>query len=420
MRTLLAICLIVSSLFAKGQNSVLEGFVIDDETNEPIYGIIIEHNNVIISFSDDNGRFVVQTDTLQWNDSITFRHLSYHNVTLPLKNLSNDSIVRLKSSYYELDAITIQPESQKKRINAIIKQFRRSSLQNPYWTDIHQTQSIILNGKPSGYIECTGKMFNLGLSETIPYMGNVLYPEHVRRTKEDVKYLDQQILRISEHTLLYHLYRFFDVAHPLGSYNKNFVFSVDSAFVSNNKSYLAVSFQLKKHSNYHLRDMANFNGHMWIDIETNSLEKLLGSFNFRSVFTQLEINYGKCDSYIVPQTIHLFHIHEQTVRGRRQPQKVLSENYISITAMAHSLMKKYKGEYGTIVYHPILIPGMPYEPEYWSQYPNKHGITDQQFIEGVNEQIFINELTKQKMDLFHQIDRQIKNEIKGLTWKRIE
>ena len=421
MRIFFSIGLIVIALYAKAQNSSLEGFIIDDETNEPIYGVVIAHDNNTISFSDDEGSFILQPGALQWSDSVTFKHLGYYNITLPLSSLSNDSIVRLKSRYYELGEVSVQPVSQQKLMKAIIKQFQRSAPQTPYWTDIHQTQSLVLNGQPSGYFECTGKIFNVGRSDTNPYSGNVLYPEHVRRTKEDVKYLHQNLLRVSEYAISYNNYRYFDVAHPLGSHNKHFVFTIDSSFISNNKSYLAISFQQEKHiNNFFMRDLTKLNGQMWIDRGTNSLVKISCSFNWRLHFTQLEINYGECDNYIVPQTIHMTYVFEIPEKGRRKQQKGLSENYISFTKMALSPIKKYKGDYNLVVYHPISIPGMPYEPEYWLQYPNIKGIKDEQFIEGVNEQIFREEPNEEVMGLFHQIDQQIKNEIKELTWKDIE
>ena len=413
MRIFFSIGLIVIALYAKAQNSSLEGSIIDDETNEPIYGVVIAHDNKTISFSDDKGNFILHTEALQWNDSVTFKHLGYYSVTLPLSSLSNDSIVRLKSRYYELSEVSVQPISQKKLMKAIIKQFQRSAPQTPYWTDIHQTQSLVLNGKPSGYFECTGKIFNVGRSITNPFITNKLYPEHVRRTKEEVKFIDQNRLRISESLINWLEYRFWDVIHPLGSHNKYYSFRVDSSFISDNKSYLAIYFQQTKPIRVVGWSLLKINGQMWIDRGTNSLVKLFANFSRDSWGSQLEINYAICDDYIIPKTMYM-----SVVWDSRRQQKIFSENYISFTKMVLSPNKKYKGEYNSF-YHEVLIPGMPYEPAYWSQYPNNKGLKDEQFIEGENEQIRINP-DMWDNQIFQEINQQIKNEIKELIWKDIE
>ena len=217
--------------------------VVDRETNKPVFGVTIIVGGVSVTFSDEEGRFTLLMDKIQSQDAILFSHISYNNQSVTASQLQIDSIVRIESRSISLAEVKVMPVNQKKLIPDIVAQYRKTAPTQPYWTKVHQTQTLIFRGEPAGYVEYTGHMLYIGRDITDAFIFNAWIPEHIRRTKENTLLSliseDEYRTRISEHSISSVLtnYRFFDVVHPFGKFHNRFTLSIDSSFTADGIDY---------------------------------------------------------------------------------------------------------------------------------------------------------------------------------------
>ncbi|MDR2145276.1 MAG: carboxypeptidase-like regulatory domain-containing protein [Tannerella sp.] len=402
----------------------LTGMVIDSETNEPVFGVSLICRDVAVAFSDDEGRFTLTLDNLEPQDVILFKHISYQDKMITLSLLYTDSIVRMESRFFSLSEVIVTPVNQQKLIKAIVSEYKKTVPSQPYWTKIHQAQSLTYRGESAGYVEYTGYMLCMGSDEKNPFIANEWIPEHVRRTPEEPRvsllFGSDIFARISEHSInrLWTEYRFFDITHPLGKYNKDYEIRVDSSFTSDGEDYWVLSYRQKSRIAVTGWGLSGNSGQMWIEKNSNMLVRLTGSCNQGNHFvTQVNIAYGTFDNKIVPHEMYISVIQNTNLQGRRTQDKILYESVISFPEAADRQKKKYKGEYMD-VFEEMIITELPFESEYWKQFPAESNMN---FSEGAQLPIFRDLTTLQELQIQTQKgQQQMKNEIVTLTWEKIE
>ncbi len=428
MRIFWLVCLITIESFAIGQKISITGKVIDNDSNEPVFGVALIYRNTPVTFSDDRGHFTLQLENASLNDSISFKHLSYILQPVPLERLQSDSVIRLHNCFYNIDAVTVQPIDHKKLVKAIVVQFQQSAPSKPYWSNIRQTQILTCKGNLSGFLEYTGKMLCMGRSIKNAFIENKWYPEHIRRTKEEYNFAmmmnDWYRLRMGEAftNFAWTEYRFFDIAHPLGKYHKHFVFNVDSSVIVNYKNCWSVSFRQKDPINVSSWPLLNMSGYIYVDKVTDRLVQISSSFSRGTLSSsQINVAYGTCNSWIIPKEIDIAIIRNKTEKGSRIQQKVLIENKVVFISANILQKKQYKGEYNSFKPE-LIIPKMSYTSEYWTSFTSEwdNMWKDIQFIEGAQEQIFRDgEISESSINWSQQAQQQIETEIKTIEWKDI-
>ena len=440
----------------------LTGFIVDSETNEPLFGVALISHDKTLAFSDDEGRFSLPLEKLQSQDIVLFRHLSYHDKAVVLSRLHTDTVVRMENRFFSLSAVTITPINHQNLIKSIRTKYEKSAPAQPYWTKIHQTQSLTYRGESAGYVEYTGNMLCMGRDVTNPFIENKWLPEHIRRTKENptvsLMMGDENRVRFSEKSInnLWLEYRFFDIVHPLGKYHKCYAFRVDSSFTVDGKDYWALSYRQKERIVVVGWSLNNISGQMWIEKNTNTLARLTGSCNQSDTYvTQVGIHYGTFDNKVVPRELSISVLYNKHIRGRRLQDKILYESRISfVEADNRKQKKKYKGDYNNVLSE-LIVPELPFDPEYWLQFPMSEKmdfskdaklpiyrdnndavihiepeyrwifpINDtMDFTEGAKQPIFrdTNDATLQEFQIWTKKgQQQMKNEMEQLTWKKIQ
>ena len=403
----------------------LEGMVVDSKTNEPVFGVYIVFDGVPVAFTDDKGRFTLSLDKIQLQDTVLLHHMSYYNQVIAVSQLRTNPVVRMDSRYISLAQVTVRPVSPKKIIKDIVAQYQKTAPVQPYWTKIHQTQTLTYMGEAGGYVEYTGHMLCMGRDITNAFIENQWIPEHVRRTKEDPRISlamgDTHRIRLSERLIdfIWLDYRFFDVAHPLGKFHKHYTFKLDSFFTVEEKDYLAISYKQKEKIEINLWPLSDCNGQLWIEKGSNKLVKLSGNTNRDDYnVTQLTVEYGNFNHCVVPHEIKMSVISNQNNRKEKLQDKLLIESCISFTEAADRQSGNYEGDYNAIM-PDLVIPDLSYEPEYWMQFSAKEGMN---FIEGARYPIYKN-LNNEEIQYYQRFFEKnipkIESEISKSTWEKI-
>ena len=406
------------TLFAQ---RTISGRIIDVDTDEPLFGVAVICNNVPVAFSDNEGRFDLPLDDLQPKDTILFRHLSYHVKSVVVSHLHSDTIVRLENRFFSLSEVSITAINYKKIIKDITAKYKQLALTQQYWTKVHQTQTLTCKGNFAGYVEYTGYMLCMGNELGYPFIQNQWIPEHIRRTKEDS--IVSQILgrqyrnRFSEYFICntWMVYRFFDVAHPLGKYHNYYTIKVDSSFSTGGKDYWAVSFRQTKRIVIKNRVLTNINGQICIEKETNTPTSLTGSCDQSNLFAaQINLEYGIFDNKILPRDMTISVVQNKDFKGKELIHyKIMYENRISFSEAA---IRK-KGKF-TEILSEWIVPDFLYEPEYWQSFPMKDSMD---FSESAEIPIMQPIPPHQYFRNWAQINyQQAKIEIEQLLWKRIQ
>ena len=407
----------------------LTGMVVDSETKEPVFGVSLYYRDVAISFSDDNGRFFLQLDKLELQEAIVFRHISFHDKTVVISILQTDSVVEMENRFYSLSEVTVTPVDSKKLIQSIVAKYRQTAPMQPYWSKIHQTQTLTYMGELAGYVEYTGYMLCMGSDIKDPFIGNKWFPEHVRRIKENqrvsVIFGDEYRIRYSEISIeyLWDAYRFFDVMHPLGKFNKKYELRVDSLFTMEGKEFWALSYRQIGIISVAGWNYASNTGQMWIEKNTHSLVRLTGSCNRGVMYvTQFSIDYGTFDDKVAPYAMAISMIRNKTSRGARAQDKILCESRIYFSEADSRKGKKYQKEYRKYHYmhETVTIADFPYEPEYWKTFTAYNNMN---FTEGANMPVYISPddpLIQELLPYSQAANQYMKEEIQLLNWKTIQ
>ena len=159
---------------------------------------------------------------------------------------------------------------------------------------------------------------------------------------------------------------------------------------------------------------------MWIEKSSHTLAKLTGSCNQGDRFaTQLSIAYGTFDNTVIPREMHVSVIQNKNLQGRKIQDKIMYESRISFTEAAGRQQKKNKDEY-LEVYGEMMVAELPYEPDYWKQFPAK---SEMNFAEGAPLPIFRHEddpeMQRIRISTLN-CQRQMKKEITSLSWGKIQ
>jgi len=407
--------------------SKVTGIVVDSETNEPLFGVSVYYGGVPVAFSDDEGRFTLTLDKIKLQDTVLLHHMSYYNQMVVVNRLRTDPVVRMDSRFFSLAEVRIKPVNQKQIIKDIVAQFQKTAPVKPYWTKIHQTQTLTLKGEVGGYVEYTGHILCMGRDITNAFIENQWIPEYVRRTREN-PYISNMMSdihrdRISERLIdfVWLDYRFFDVAHPLGKFHNHYTFRLDSFFTVEEKDYIAISYKQKKRIEINLWSLNDCNGQLCVEKGSKTLVKMSGNTN-RDNFnvTQLTIEYGNFNHRVVPREIKMSVISNQNEKKEKLQDKLLIESCISFTEAADRQGENYSGDYNAIM-PDMLIQDFPYEPEYWTQFAEKRNMD---FAEGAKLSIYKNLYSGDDEIQYYQLFLRknmpiIKNEISKLTWEKI-
>ena len=406
------------------QGADLIGLVVDSKTNEPLFGVTVICRDVMVAFSDDAGLFPLPSNDLLPDDVILFKHISYSDKIVTFSQLQADSIVKMENRTHTLQEITVVPVNYQKVIKAIVANYNKLSPAQPYWTKIHQAQTLTFRGELAGYVEFTGHMLCMGRDIKNPFSENKWFPDQVRRIEENktvsILFGGELFARCSEHSIhdSWTEFRFFDVMHPLGKYSSSYVFNVDSSFTADGKDYWAISYQSKAH--IAVAGWSNSScGQMWIEKTTNLLSRITGSCNRADKFaTQLDIKYGSFDNKVIPCEMHITVVQNKNIQGKKIQDKLMYESRISFTEAASRLQKKYKDEYLHTL-GMLMVTELPFDPVYWSRFPT---IDNLNFSE--NDQLPIyrhaDAIELQEMRQSAQIGQQeMKKEITSLTWHKI-
>lgn len=89
-----------------------------DRQNKPIEGVYVHINNEFV-YSDSEGKVIIPVIE-NTNDTISFSHLSFKNVAIPVKDLISDPIVILETDVKELPEVVVSNLNEKDFVKEVI------------------------------------------------------------------------------------------------------------------------------------------------------------------------------------------------------------------------------------------------------------------------------------------------------------
>lgn len=89
-------------------SQIWSGHIIDKETNAPISFVNITYKKSHeFSFSDTNGVFYINRDLVPNSDTITFTHIGYDKISLPVVDVVNRKRIELTKAIRELETVEV-------------------------------------------------------------------------------------------------------------------------------------------------------------------------------------------------------------------------------------------------------------------------------------------------------------------------
>lgn len=372
------------------QDLKIEGKIIDQNTNDPIFGALVLYSGKAIAFSDDAGYFQFSLTNPMPKDSIIISHLSYQNKTISLLVLKSDTnIILIEERTFPIDEVSVKPIKVGKVLKEIKNQFRHSYPPLPCWGEANYSQLISYKGNPCNYLECNGNTLLIGNKEKNPFVKTFFIPSQVRRTKEKpilAKALlgpidAAQRLQVSGLYMNSVLteYRFFEVCHPLNSHLSNsFNFTLDSITNINNTSCYLFSFTQKNKIGCVGWNIYGMKGQLWVDNNNFNLLKVMCVFNRGDVTSsQIDVEYRYLGNIIYPLNISIKYIHNKYFT-KILSQKIFVESNINlgkIDVTERDYARKYNYEIES------YLPYFKYNKAFWMQ----HLIKDSQLKTKVQE-----------------------------------
>jgi hypothetical protein len=106
MKRIFFLLLIFCFHFAHGQ--IITARVVDSLNNKPLtYAIILFHYEQRVTYTDLNGYFSLQKDSLMKNDSITIQFLGYNKITIGVSELQDGKIFTLSPEMRSLTPVIV-------------------------------------------------------------------------------------------------------------------------------------------------------------------------------------------------------------------------------------------------------------------------------------------------------------------------
>lgn len=106
MKRLLFLLFIACSLAAESQTVI--SHVVDSLSNKPLsYAIVIYSNKQRVTYSDQNGYFILSADSLKSNDTIIIQYLGYKDMVLRFGNLHDGYVVKMTQQMKSLQPVFV-------------------------------------------------------------------------------------------------------------------------------------------------------------------------------------------------------------------------------------------------------------------------------------------------------------------------
>ncbi|RXG18361.1 hypothetical protein DSM03_1011043 [Leeuwenhoekiella aestuarii] len=353
--------------------------VIDQDSENPIYGASLKINNTFVNFSNKNGEIKIDTkDIIQRNDTqYCFSHMSYDTECLTYKELKVLNTVSLKYQLNELDEVLLTYNSATPSNKEIIKRaknfFKESLDRGSYWSKINLKEVWMMYDVPQSYLEIDGTIFmNYDYSPKAMFWADFIIPNKVRRIEESTTLkrndLDSKrkkgIIQKSVHFVgkdLLFAYRTYLKLHPLGKKsNRFFINFLDEEEIRGNKYYV-IEYSRNENLNIKGRGFSKNYGKIWISKKDYSIFKEQISFHFETLksFT-MNIDHTTYENKSYPTKI-------ESISHSSKLEKAVSTKSILMFEEIAPSHRDFLENDGTGI--SFLYKNYPYTKDYWNAKP---------------------------------------------------
>ncbi len=153
---------------------VIEGIVVDKETNLPLHGatVIIKDKNIGTT-TDADGYFRLSLHDVDVHDTIVVSYLGYYQFLSPVYNLS-ENIIKLVVRDFTFDEVTVKPSfsNLKDLMEKVVRKYNETRREDPHIAKSHYREKAIFDDKFIMYNESLGYSLFLGERDRVAPLAN--------------------------------------------------------------------------------------------------------------------------------------------------------------------------------------------------------------------------------------------------------
>ena len=275
--------------------------VVDQDSENPIYGAALTVNDTLINFSDENGK--LEIDSKYFNkaddDQYCFTHMSYGTKCLTFNEVKALGKINLQYHLNELDEVVLNINSENHSYKEILKKakkyFKESSNKGSYWSKINLKEVNFMYNEPQSYLEIEGSIFmNFDYSLKTMFWSDFLLPKQVRRIEEstllktnDLDFKRKKgIIQNSVHFAgndLFFAYRTYLKLHPFGNKSNKYLINFLDEEIIDGNNYYVLEYSRNENVNIKGRGFSKNYGKIWLNKADFSIFKEQISFHFENL-----------------------------------------------------------------------------------------------------------------------------------------
>lgn len=128
---------------AQNQAKVISGFLIDEETEQPLsYGIISIKGTNLGTTTNEDGYYTFIIPEEHLNDTLTFNYIGYKGVEIPINQAGENTNISLLPYSISLKEVVIYPISPEERLKAAIKKLEANYTTEPIQAYSYLSQKV--------------------------------------------------------------------------------------------------------------------------------------------------------------------------------------------------------------------------------------------------------------------------------------
>lgn len=319
---ILTMTLLVCNMF-QAQKHII-GKVIDNNTEKPIFGVIVSNSEKELTYTDEHGKFVLnKNETSSWTDEdhVFFSHVAYKTRDISFKSLipksGNRIALRLEPNILMLGEVQISANliNETKRIlKSAYEAYEKYEQTDYYTTSANYKQVIDENNLPVGYLEYKGEIV-FPKENNQAFVIPEIFPSSIRRTSENPTIVKSWYSHGGSDKGSYNQlgglfartswvnYRFFEINHPLKKHKK-FEFELRGSEVVSDKDCYVIYYVQKKNIKEKGWSIYELQGNLYIDKKDFKLIKSTCSYRLENLsYNKYVIRYELLKKKMYPLQI---------------------------------------------------------------------------------------------------------------------
>lgn len=178
--------MIITNLNVNAQTKrVISGVIIDAATKEPLAFVSIALKKQLIgSLSNEDGKFDLRLTEEFATDTLVISYMGYKQQLIPLKNISNELMIKLVESAVDLKEVVVRPWTADFYIRMAMRRIPKNYPNKPFITEAYYRSKITENQKPISFDEGVFKTYYPNYIDTMKTQSQLLLYKRIDNPEE--------------------------------------------------------------------------------------------------------------------------------------------------------------------------------------------------------------------------------------------